>query len=123
MQPVKIGQRQENIAAKRLEAATGISGAIAQYCAANPIGNARLKLLESGILTPDALAGDKTDTVAACLGVLAAMLPNIEVQREACRAAAAKGLSTATDLADYLVRKASNGTEAMEILKIFAGIC
>ncbi len=48
---------------------------------------------------------DAIDTVSACLEVYAEMLPHIQVNREACRAAAAKGYSTATDLADYLVRK------------------
>ena len=48
---------------------------------------------------------DAHDTVAACLRVFGAMLPNLAVEREACRAAAAKGFSTATDLADYLVKK------------------
>jgi len=32
-------------------------------------------------------------------------VPAITVQRDACRAAAARGHATATDLADYLVRK------------------
>ncbi|MDB5987667.1 MAG: argH [Nevskia sp.] len=48
---------------------------------------------------------DAHDTVNACLHVFTAMMPSLEVQRAACRAAAAKGFSTATDLADYLVRK------------------
>jgi len=48
---------------------------------------------------------DAHDTANACLRVLTVMLPSIEVQRATCRAAAAKGFSTATDLADYLVRK------------------
>jgi argininosuccinate lyase len=48
---------------------------------------------------------DAVDTVNACLQVYAEMIPHIEVRRENCRAAAAKGFSTATDLADYLVRK------------------
>jgi argininosuccinate lyase len=48
---------------------------------------------------------DAHDTAAACLRVFGAMLPNLTVQRDACRAAAAKGFSTATDLADYLVKK------------------
>jgi argininosuccinate lyase len=48
---------------------------------------------------------DAVDTVAACLQVYAEMLPHIQVRREACRAAAARGYSTATDLADYLVGK------------------
>src|SRR3546814_7040062 len=33
------------------------------------------------------------------------MIPAIEVRRDNCRAAAARGFSTATDLADYLVNK------------------
>jgi len=48
---------------------------------------------------------DAHDTVAACLRVFGAMLPALQVEREACRAAASKGFSTATDLADYLVKK------------------
>ena len=48
---------------------------------------------------------DAHDTEAACLRVFWAMLPNLTVEREACRAAASKGFSTATDLADYLVKK------------------
>jgi argininosuccinate lyase len=48
---------------------------------------------------------DTVDTLGACLEVYAEMVPAIRVNRDACRAAAAKGHSTATDLADYLVRK------------------
>ena len=48
---------------------------------------------------------DAVDTVTACLRVYAEMIPNLVVNRKTCRAAAAKGYSTATDLADYLVKK------------------
>jgi argininosuccinate lyase len=48
---------------------------------------------------------DAHDTVAACLRVFGAMLPSLQVEREVCRAAASKGFSTATDLADYLVKR------------------
>jgi argininosuccinate lyase len=48
---------------------------------------------------------DAHDTVAASLRVFVAMLPNLTVDAAACRAAAAKGFSTATDLADYLVKR------------------
>jgi argininosuccinate lyase len=48
---------------------------------------------------------DLVDTVTECLQVFAALVPAIEVNRDACRAALAKGHATATDLADYLVRK------------------
>ncbi|MGH8541658.1 MAG: argininosuccinate lyase, partial [Stenotrophobium sp.] len=46
---------------------------------------------------------DACDTLSICLEVYGEMAPHIRVNREACRAAAAKGFSTATDLADYLV--------------------
>ena len=48
---------------------------------------------------------DALDTARDCLAVYAEMLPHIVVRRDNCRAAAAKGFSTATDLADYLVKK------------------
>src|SRR3546814_19211814 len=48
---------------------------------------------------------DTVDTVSACLAVYAEMIPAIEVRRDNCRAAAARGFSTATDLADYTVTK------------------
>ncbi len=48
---------------------------------------------------------DAIDTVTASVRLFAAMLPNIQVNAERCRLAAAQGFSTATDLADYLVRK------------------
>ena len=48
---------------------------------------------------------DALDTARDCLAVYAEMAPHIVVRRENCRAAAAKGFSTATDLADYLVKQ------------------
>ena len=48
---------------------------------------------------------DAIDTVSACLRIYAELVPSIEVRRERCRDAAAAGYSTATDLADYLVKK------------------
>jgi len=48
---------------------------------------------------------DAVDTLRACLEVYAAMLPNLRVRADACRRAAARGFSTATDLADYLVNR------------------
>jgi len=48
---------------------------------------------------------DAIDTVFACLRIYAELVPSITVHRERCRAAAAAGYSTATDLADYLVKK------------------
>ena len=48
---------------------------------------------------------DTVDTLRDCLRAFADMIPAIEVNREAMRAAARAGYATATDLADYLVRK------------------
>jgi len=48
---------------------------------------------------------DTVDTVLDTLRALAEMVPGIEVDGEAMRRAAEEGFSTATDFADYLVRK------------------
>jgi argininosuccinate lyase len=48
---------------------------------------------------------DTVDTLADTLRAFAEMLPGIEVDADAMRRAAEEGYSTATDLADYLVRK------------------
>jgi argininosuccinate lyase len=48
---------------------------------------------------------DTVDQVRGCLKVYADMIPAMTPRREKMRAAALKGFATATDLADYLVRK------------------
>tara|TARA_R110000787_G_scaffold12074_38_gene39373 strand:- start:6374 stop:7762 length:1389 start_codon:yes stop_codon:yes gene_type:complete len=48
---------------------------------------------------------DAVDTLGACLRIYSELIPAVSVNREKCRAAAAAGFSTATDLADYLVKK------------------
>jgi argininosuccinate lyase len=48
---------------------------------------------------------DTVDTVEASLAVFTEMLSGLSVNRETLRAAAREGYATATDLADYLVRK------------------
>ncbi len=48
---------------------------------------------------------DTVDTVADTLRAFSEMVPGIEVNADAMRRAAEEGYSTATDLADYLVRK------------------
>ncbi len=48
---------------------------------------------------------DAVDTLKACLRAYAELVPAIEVKRERLRQAARLGFATATDLADYLVRK------------------
>lgn len=48
---------------------------------------------------------DTVDTLDDTLAVFAELIPGITVQADAMRAAAARGFSTATDLADYLVKR------------------
>jgi argininosuccinate lyase len=59
---------------------------------------------------------DAVDTVKDCLRVFAGMLPAMQVHRETLREAALKGFATATDLADYLVRKGVPFRDAHEIV-------
>ncbi|MGB5146399.1 MAG: argininosuccinate lyase, partial [Porticoccaceae bacterium] len=48
---------------------------------------------------------DTADTLRDCLRAFADMVPALEINRTAMRAAARAGYATATDLADYLVRR------------------
>ena len=57
---------------------------------------------------------DTVDTVLDCLRVFAGMLDTLECRRERMREAARLGYMTATDLADYLVRKAVPFRDAHE---------
>ncbi|UCH54241.1 MAG: argininosuccinate lyase [Pseudomonadota bacterium] len=59
---------------------------------------------------------DALDTVLDCLRAFADMLPGITVRREAMARAARAGYATATDLADYLVRKGVPFRDAHEIV-------
>jgi argininosuccinate lyase len=59
---------------------------------------------------------DSVDTLRGSLRVFADMMPTIEVHREAMEKAARQGFSTATDLADYLVRKGIAFRDAHEIV-------
>ncbi len=59
---------------------------------------------------------DSVDTLLGCLCAFADMLPAIEVHHEAMRSAAKAGFSTATDLADYLVRQGLAFRDAHEIV-------
>jgi argininosuccinate lyase len=58
---------------------------------------------------------DTVDTLKACLRAFADMMPAIQVNKDTMCAAAIEGYSTATDLADYLVRKGIAFREAHEI--------
>jgi argininosuccinate lyase len=59
---------------------------------------------------------DAADTLRDVLAILAEMLPAIEPVPERMRAALAEGFATATDLADYLVRKGLAFRDAHEVV-------
>jgi len=59
---------------------------------------------------------DTVDTVRGSLRVFADMMPAVTVKRDRTREAARRGFSTATDLADYLVRKGVAFRDAHEIV-------
>jgi argininosuccinate lyase len=59
---------------------------------------------------------DTVDTLLACLRAFADMVPATRVKSDNMRRAAASGYSTATDLADYLVRKGLAFRDAHEIV-------
>ncbi len=59
---------------------------------------------------------DTIDTVSGCLRAFADMVPAIICKRESMYKAAKQGFSTATDLADYLVRKNLPFRDAHEVV-------
>ncbi len=59
---------------------------------------------------------DTADTVRDCLRAFADMIPAIKARPESMREAAMRGFSTATDLADYLVRKGIPFRDSHEIV-------
>jgi len=59
---------------------------------------------------------DTVDTLINCVALYADMMPHVTVHSDACHAAARKGFSTATDLADYLVRAGVAFRDAHEIV-------
>ena len=59
---------------------------------------------------------DTVDTVKNCLIAFSGMMPHVRPNRERMRAAALQGFATATDLADYLVRKGVPFRDAHEIV-------
>lgn len=59
---------------------------------------------------------DAIDTVKGCLRAFADMVPAIEAKHDSMREAALRGFSTATDLADYVVRKGIPFRDAHEIV-------
>jgi argininosuccinate lyase len=59
---------------------------------------------------------DTVDTLAATLRIMAEMVAGIVVKPEAMERAANKGYATATDLADYLVKKGVPFRDAHEVV-------
>ena len=59
---------------------------------------------------------DAADTLIGCLRAFADMVPALAVNRERTREAARQGFATATDLADYLVRRGVAFRDAHEIV-------
>ncbi len=59
---------------------------------------------------------DTVDTLIDTLSIVAEMLPSIRVNADAMRNAALQGYATATDLADYLVKKGMAFRDAHEIV-------
>ncbi|MBT4160483.1 MAG: argininosuccinate lyase [Gammaproteobacteria bacterium] len=59
---------------------------------------------------------DTVNTVLGCLTAFADMIPAIMPQRDAMRAATLKGYATATDLADYLVKKGLPFRDAHDVV-------
>lgn len=59
---------------------------------------------------------DTVDTLRNCLRAFADMVPHLQANRPAMRKAALQGFATATDLADYLVRKGVPFRDAHEIV-------
>ena len=66
---------------------------------------------------------DTVDNLKGSLKVFADMVPAIDCNREAMRRAALKGFATATDLADYLVRKGTAFRDAHEVVGKSVAYC
>lgn len=66
---------------------------------------------------------DTVDNLKGSLKVFADMIPAISCHRENMRQAAMKGFATATDLADYLVRKGNPFRDAHEIVGKAVALC
>ena len=59
---------------------------------------------------------DTVDTLLGCLRAFADMIPAIQIKADNMRTAALRGFATATDLADYLVRKGMPFRDAHEVV-------
>jgi argininosuccinate lyase len=59
---------------------------------------------------------DTVDTVVNCLRAFADMMPHVEAKKDNMYTSAKRGFATATDLADYLVRKGMAFRDAHEVV-------
>jgi argininosuccinate lyase len=59
---------------------------------------------------------DTVDTLVNCLRAFADMMPHVEAKKENMYNSAKRGFATATDLADYLVRKGMAFRDAHEVV-------
>jgi len=66
---------------------------------------------------------DTIDTVKGSLKIFADMIAQMSVRKENMRGAAGRGYSTATDVADYLVRKGLPFRQAHEVVGKTVGYC
>ncbi len=66
---------------------------------------------------------DTVDNLKGCLKVFADMIPAISCRHDAMRGAAQQGFATATDLADYLVRKGLPFRDAHEVVGKAVALC
>ncbi len=66
---------------------------------------------------------DTVDNVKGCLKIYADMLVNMKTQHAVMREAAMRGFSTATDLADYLVKKGMPFRDAHEVVGKAVAYC
>jgi len=66
---------------------------------------------------------DSADTTLACIDILSRMLVQVNINTENMYQAASNGFSTATDLADYLVKKQIPFRDAHEVVGKVVGYC
>ncbi|MDY6991208.1 MAG: argininosuccinate lyase [Pseudomonadota bacterium] len=66
---------------------------------------------------------DTVDTLKACVHIFTVLIPSIQVNQAQMHAAAQQGFTTATDLADYLVRKGVAFRDAHEIVGQTVAYC
>jgi argininosuccinate lyase len=66
---------------------------------------------------------DAVDTISTSLRIYAEMIPGITVNKAAMRQAASRGYATATDLADYLVKKGMPFRDAHETVAQAVRFC